>query len=62
MSSEQRKSGNSEVYAFNIIAEAKMHTLIIMTKKVHPDWSIQEIQDHLERLLGYCIEKGSGQT
>ena len=60
MSSEKRKR-DSEVYSFNIIAEAKMDTLIIMTKKVHPDWSIEDVRSHLERLLGYCIGKGSGQ-
>jgi hypothetical protein len=53
MSSEK----DSQIYAFNIIAEAKMRTLVDMTKKYHPDWSIEEIKDHLERLLGYCIER-----
>ena len=52
---------NQQIWAFNIMAEAKMGALIIITKQVHPDWSIEEVQDHLERLLGYCIGKGSGQ-
>jgi len=60
MSSEQKKR-NSEVFIFNIVAESKMDTLIIMTKKVHPDWNIQEIQEHLKRLLGYCIDKRADQ-
>ena len=47
----------TEIWAFNILAEAKMRTLILMAKKVHPDWTIKEIKDHLERLLAYCIEK-----
>lgn len=49
---EQKK-----VFHFNIIAEAKARTLVAMTKKYHPDWSNEEIEDHLKRLVGYAVEK-----
>ena len=45
------------VYSFNIVAEAKARALVAMTKRVHPDWSREEIEDHLKRLIGYAVEK-----
>ena len=53
MATEEQKS----VYMFNIVAEAKARALVLMTKKVHPDWSREEIEDHLKRLIGYAVEK-----
>lgn len=48
---------DSSIYAFNIMAEAKARTLVIMTKKVHPDWNKGDIEDFLKRLIGYATEK-----
>lgn len=45
------------IYSFNIIAEAKARTLVIMTRKVHPDWTLEQIEDFLKRLVGYTVEK-----
>ena len=53
MAAEEQKS----IYMFNIVAEAKARALVAMTKRVHPDWSREEIEDHLKRLIGYAVEK-----
>lgn len=45
------------IYSFNIIAEAKVRALVTMTSRVHPDWSAEEIEEHLKRLVGYAVEK-----
>lgn len=47
----------SETVFFDIIAEAKMHTLVVMCKKYHPDLSIEEVENHLKDLLEYVIKK-----
>lgn len=49
---------SSETAFFDIIAEAKMTALVIMCKKYHPDWSIEEVENRLKGLLEYVIEKG----
>jgi len=48
--------GNDAVF-FDIIAEAKMTAMVILCKKYHPDWSIEEIENRLKGLLEYVIEK-----
>ena len=45
------------IYGFNIVAEAKVRTLVKMAAKVHPDWDAEEIEDFLKRLVGYAVEK-----
>ena len=45
------------IYMFNIAAEAKVRALVVMTKKYHPDWTNEQIEDHLKRLVGYAVEK-----
>lgn len=50
-------SEKSTIYAFNLIAEAKVRALVILTKKHHPDWTDEQIEDHLKRLVGYAVEK-----
>ena len=52
MATEEQKS----IYCFNIVAEAKARTLVAMTKKYHPDWSKEDLEDHLKRLIGYAVE------
>jgi len=53
----REETNMSEIYAFNIVAEAKARTLVKMAKKVHPEWSNEDIEDHLKRLIGYAVEK-----
>jgi len=48
---------DKEVYIFNIVAEAKMQALVIMTKKCHPSWNDDQVKDFLFNLLKYSIEK-----
>jgi len=43
MTEEQKR-----IHMFNIVAEAKAHTLVAMTKKYHPDWKKGEIEDFLK--------------
>ena len=45
------------VYEFNIVAEAKVRTLVLLTRKYYPDYTIDQIEDHLKRLIGYAVEK-----
>ena len=45
---------------FNIVAEAKMGALIIMTHIQHPEWKRADVKDYLERLLSFCCEKDFG--
>jgi len=47
----------TEKYIFNIIAEAKARTLAIMAKKYNPEWSPEQVEDYLKRLIGYAVEK-----
>lgn len=48
---------DKKIYAFNIIAEAKVQTLVILTRKVHPDWTLKQTEDFLERLLKHVIKR-----
>lgn len=48
---------DKEVYIFNILAEAKIQALVIMTKKCHPSWNNDQVKDFLSNLLKYSIEK-----
>jgi hypothetical protein len=51
----------SELLYFNILIEAKARALVVMTKKYHPEYSKEEIEDHLKRLIGYAVEKELGE-
>jgi len=48
---------DKRIYTFNMIAEAKARTLVIMTRKYHPDWTLEQIEDYIKRLLGYAVQK-----
>lgn len=45
------------IYAFNIVAEAKIRTLVAMTKKYHPDWGNKQIEDFLKDAIEYAVKK-----
>jgi len=45
---------------FNIVAEAKMGALIIMTHRQHPEWSRAEVAQFLIRILEFCCTKDFG--
>ena len=48
--------GTKSVYAFNIVCEAKVRTLVAMTKKVHPDWTNEQVTDFLKKSIDYAIQ------
>ena len=50
-------SKNGVVYAFNIMVEAKVLTLVEMTKKIHPDWSKNRVMLFLKSSIEYAVNK-----
>jgi len=46
-----------EKYMFNIVTEAKVRTLAVMTKKYNPNWTPEQVEDYLKRLIEYAVEK-----
>jgi hypothetical protein len=51
------KLGPSSAYAFGIVCEAKVRSLVIMTKRVHPDWGDEQIIDFLKSAIDYAVKK-----
>ena len=51
------KDENSRIYAFNIVLEAKVLTLVDMTKKFHPEWDKGELSNKLHSAIDYAIDK-----
>jgi HJR/Mrr/RecB family endonuclease len=47
----------SGIYAFNIVLEAKVRTLVIMVKKYHSDWSNKQIVEFLQGAIEYAVKK-----
>jgi hypothetical protein len=45
------------VYGFNLLVEAKTRALVVMCKKVHPDWNEEQIEDFLKGAIVFAIEK-----
>ena len=54
---ESKKQKDTNIYMFNIVTEAKMDVLLIMTAKNHPEWSRDEVISYLDRLLEFCSKK-----
>jgi len=50
----------TNIYAFNIVCEAKVLTLVDMTKKFHPDWSNEEIKKFLQNAVEYAVKTKLG--
>ncbi|MBA7595182.1 hypothetical protein ES703_02141 [subsurface metagenome] len=55
---------DKEVYYFNILVEAKTRALVQMTKKIHPDWTNDQIELFLSDAMVYAVKKmlGKGAT
>ena len=51
------KLGTSSDYAFNIVCEAKVFTIVTMTKKIHPDWTKKQVAEFLKNAVDYAAEK-----
>lgn len=51
------ESKKSRIYAFNIVLEAKVLTLVDMTKKFHPEMDKGELSNLLHRAIDYAIDK-----
>ena len=47
----------SGIYAFNIVMESKIRTLVIMVKKYHPNWSNKQISEFLQGSIEYAVKK-----
>jgi len=48
---------NAEIYGFNIMVEAKTRALVVMTRKIHSDWTDKQIAEFLKRAIDLAIEK-----
>lgn len=53
------KNRDVEISMFNIMVEAKTRALVIMTKKVHPEWDKAESVMFLHNAVDYAIQKES---
>jgi len=51
------KIESSDIYAYNIMVEAKTRALIAMTRKYHPDWDNEKIVEFLKDNIDYAIKK-----
>lgn len=47
----------SRYETFNILAKAKIQTLVTMTKEYHPDWTNKEIEKFLQGAIESTIKK-----
>ena len=47
----------TEIYGFNIMVEAKTRALVAMTKKIHSDWTNEEIERFLKGAIEYAVKK-----
>jgi len=54
--SDLEELGTKSVYAFNIVCEAKVRTLVAMTKKVHPNWSNEMVTDFLKTAIDHAVK------
>ncbi len=57
MTSNEKHKRDAEVYSFNILVEAKTRTLIVMTRKVHPDWGDDDIQRFFESVISHALKQ-----
>lgn len=47
----------SEIFALNLIAEARMRSLVLLYRKYQSTWDKQTVEDHLKRLASHCSNK-----
>jgi len=47
----------SNLYAFNIILEAKVRAIVVMTRKYRPELSPQQIRVFLQDAIEYAVQK-----
>lgn len=47
----------TNIYAFNIVCEAKVLTLVKLTKEFHPDWTKERIEFFLKNSIEYAVNK-----
>ena len=58
--SDVEKLAQSSIYAFNIVVEAKTRTFVELTRKVHPDWTKEEVEEFLKGAIEYAVKEEMG--
>ena len=54
------KIGTTSILMFNLVLEAKVGAMVIMAKKVHPDWSKEQIAELLHSAIDYAVNHYNG--
>jgi hypothetical protein len=57
MSNEFDKLGTTSIAMFNIVLEAKMGAMVQMTKKMHPEFTKEQLSVFLHDALTYMVNK-----
>jgi len=54
--SDLDKLGTSSIMMFNIVVEAKMGAMVQMTKKMHPEYTKEQLLEFLHNAVDYAVE------
>lgn len=60
MASEKSEISPTDIYGFNIVLEAKLRAMVLMTKRFHPEMSTEEIERFLKSSVEYAVRKELG--